>query len=193
MSNFSKILQKKTLRWEILTKRKKLSARDVAVKSKVIENKLIKFLEKKDFKYFLIYLSVNNEVLTSDIIDYLVDSGKKVYLPAFLKQDDIWIISEFKNFDDLESGLFNIYQPKNPKFVDAELIQAAILPGVAFDKKGSRLGYGKGVYDKLLAGFSGLKIGLAFDFQIVDGTVRESHDLIVDMVVGENSIINNTT
>ena len=192
MPNFSEMLQKKTLRQEILTKRKKLLAQGVTVKSKIIENNLIKFLEEKDFKYFLIYLPVNNEVLTTDIIDYLVKSKKKVYLPAFLKQD-VWIISEFKNFNDLEPGPFNIYQPKNPRLVDLELIQAAILPGVAFDKKGVRLGYGKGVYDKLLAGFGGLKIGLAYDFQIVDAISAESHDLIVDMVVGENSIISNIT
>ena len=193
MPNFSEMLQKKTLRQEILTKRKKLLAQGVTVKSKIIENNLIKFLKKKEFSHFLIYLPVNNEVLTNDIIDYLVESGKKVSLPTFLKQDDVWIISEFKNFNDLEPGPFNIYQPKNPRLVDLELIQAAILPGVAFDKKGVRLGYGKGVYDKLLAGFGGLKIGLAYDFQIVDAISAESHDLIVDMVVGENSIISNIT
>lgn len=192
MSNYSKILQKKTLRQEILTKREKLPARDVIAKSKIIENKFIKFLEKKDFNYILAYLPVNNEVLTRDIIDYLVKSGKKVYLPAFLKQDD-WIICEFKNFDDLEQGAFNIPQPKKPRPVDVELIEAVILPGVAFDKRGVRLGYGKGVYDKLLVGFGGLKIGLAYDFQIAEKVSKESHDLIVDMVITENSTITNTT
>ena len=64
-------------------------------------------------------------------------------------------------------------------------MEVAIIPGLAFGKNDTRLGYGKGVYDQLLANFKGLKIGLAYDFQIVDKLPKERHDLKMDMVLTE--------
>ena len=174
--------QKDIVRRELLTMRKKLSTDDITRKSGIIERKLNKFLSKIDFNHILVYSPVNNEVLTIDIIDFLIRSQKKIYLPAYLKTEDSWILSEFKHFDDLEPGPFKILQPKNLVPVNVGLIEVAILPGVAFDKNGIRLGYGKGVYDKLLPDFKGLKIGMAFDFQIVDKIASAKHDLVMDVV-----------
>lgn len=186
-------IQKNTIRRQLLTKRGNLKKGEVIAKSRTIEKKLIDFFSKKDFSHFLVYNSVNNEVRTDDIFEHLIRSRKKIYLPTYIKTEDTWVPAEFKDFNDLESGPFKILQPKNPRSDDLQLIEVVILPGVAFDKQGVRLGYGKGVYDKLLADFRGLKIGLAYDFQIVEKISAESHDLIVDMVVGENSIINSVT
>ena len=63
------------------------------------------------------------------------------------------------------------------------------MPGIAFDKSGHRLGYGKGIYDQLLTDFSGVKIGLAYDFQIVDKAPHEQHDLKIDLLISENKIL----
>ncbi|OGD98620.1 5-formyltetrahydrofolate cyclo-ligase [Candidatus Curtissbacteria bacterium RIFCSPLOWO2_01_FULL_38_11b] len=174
--------QKEIVRRELLIMRKKLSTDDVIRKSGIIEKKLINFLSKIDFSHILVYSPVNNEVLISDIADFLIRSQKKIYLPAYLKTEDSWILSEFKHFDDLEFGPFKILQPKNSMPVELGIIEVAILPSVALDKQGIRLGYGRGVYDKLLADFKGLKIGMAFDFQIVDKIASAKHDLVMDVV-----------
>ena len=72
-------------------------------------------------------------------------------------------------------------------------MDVSIIPGVAFDKKGVRLGYGKGVFDRLLAKSQAFKIGLAYDFQIVDELPREKHDLVMDIVESEKKVFGDVT
>jgi len=72
----------------------------------------------------------------------------------------------------------------NPKDIDL-----AFIPGLAFSEDGLRLGYGKGVYDRLLTNTKALKFGVCFDFQIIDNFSSESHDLRVDFIITERRII----
>lgn len=73
-----------------------------------------------------------------------------------------------------------------------EKIDLFIIPGVAFDKNGNRLGRGRGFYDKLLAGKNTVKIGLAFEKQIVDTVPRTDHDIQMDFVVTERGVYGKT-
>lgn len=100
-----------------------------------------------------------------------------------------YAITSFTNWQDIEESPYQILQPKNQSPIHPEIIDVAIIPGVAFDINGTRVGYGKGVFDKLLANSKALKIGLAYDFQMLEKPIaKESHDVTVDMVVSEKSI-----
>lgn len=87
----------------------------------------------------------------------------------------------------LEFGAFHIEEPTGDNVVSADEIELVIVPGVAFDRKGNRLGRGKGFYDRLLNSTKAAKIGVAYDFQIVDEMPTEPHDVSMDMVISPNS------
>ncbi|OGE00801.1 5-formyltetrahydrofolate cyclo-ligase, partial [Candidatus Curtissbacteria bacterium RIFCSPLOWO2_02_FULL_40_11] len=137
---------------------------------------------------YLIYLPTKNEVDTKLLIHFLIQNRKNIYVPALVEND--WTISQFKSLDGLVKNKYKTLQPKKISAVSSNKIDVAIVPGVAFDKKGVRLGYGKGVYDNLLKKFKGLKIGLAYEFQIVERLPAESHDLKTDLIVTEKQVVN---
>lgn len=89
----------------------------------------------------------------------------------------------------LELGSFFIEEPTGNDVVDPEDIEMIIVPAVAFDRNCSRLGRGKGFYDRLLAATRATKIGIGYDFQLVDELPTEPHDIRMDMVITQSAII----
>ena len=142
-----------------------------------------------DKKRIAAYLAINNEVDTREIIDKLIERGSTIFIPAYFMQNHQYHFAKFNGWKDLEKGPKGIWQPANSKPVDPKNLEVAILPGVVFSKKGVRLGYGKGVFDRLLSDSFALKIGLAYNFQIVDKLPKEKHDLVMDLVVTEKRVI----
>jgi 5-formyltetrahydrofolate cyclo-ligase len=182
------MISKSSLRRELLRKRAALEGFAVISKSNLIFKNLISLKEITSAHNFLVYLPVYNEVDTRLVIDYLKAQNSSVFVPAFSKIDNIYKVVKFSGFDNLEHGPYKIPQPKKLEVVDADTIDVALIPGVGFDSSGVRLGYGKAVYDKLLNNFRGLKIGLAYDFQIIDKIPEEKHDLKMNAVVSEKKI-----
>ena len=88
----------------------------------------------------------------------------------------------------LELGAFHIEEPTGNNVVDISEIEMIVVPGVAYDRKGNRLGRGKGFYDRLLAETKATKIGVAYDFQLVEEIPAESHDVAMDIVITPASI-----
>jgi 5-formyltetrahydrofolate cyclo-ligase len=83
-----------------------------------------------------------------------------------------------------EESFFGILEPKTGKLVDPAEIDFAIIPGVAFDKKGNRLGRGKGFYDRTLHKLTrAIKVGIAYEFQLIDSVPVSEHDIPVDKVI----------
>lgn len=89
----------------------------------------------------------------------------------------------------LELGSFHIEEPTGTNTVDAEEIELIIVPAVAFDKKGHRLGRGKGFYDRLLGQTKATKIGIGYEFQVMDEIPTEPHDVAMDIVITEQTTI----
>lgn len=191
---------KRELRKQYLVLRKKLSKDAARVKSSLICAKLVKLKQLEEAQSVGAYLPVKGEVDTKEIIEFLKSYRKKVFLPKFA--NDNWGFAQFSYWDKLEKGPFGILQPtelvdtpdvsKNAALHTSGVkldLDVAIFPGVAFDQKGVRLGYGKGVFDKLLAKSKAFKIGLAYDFQIVDKLPKEEHDLAMDLVITEKRVI----
>lgn len=180
---------KKVIREEYIKKRLGLTDKEVILKSRQIFQKIEEtsgLLEKKGFG---VYLAVKNEVDTKNLIDKLITEKKEVYLPGFFEREKAYFFVKFSGWKELEAGYFGILQPKGGKKADIKKIDLIFIPGVAFDKKGVRLGWGTGTYDRLLKDSKALKVGLAYDFQVVDDLVYDEHDIRVDMIVTEKRVV----
>jgi len=181
---------KETLKSEILEKRKNLSKEEIKEKSSIIKKKLYSLAEFKKSKNILFYVSFNNEVDTIGIIKELLNgNSKKIIVPYVEKDNPILQLSELKNIDELKEGSFGILEPKKIRKFDAEKVDLVIVPGIAFDKNGHRVGYGYGYYDRFLKNLNVTKIGFAFDFQLVNKIPNGKHDVAMDVVITESRII----
>jgi len=182
---------KTLIRTELLKKRNNLSESNKLNFSDKIKKTLFDLSEYKKAKTILCYMPVNNEV---DIISLIKDSlknKKRVALPRVNKKEHSIEVFEIKNIDnDLEIGCYNILEPKfENKRLNYSDIDLILVPGVAFDCHGFRIGYGKGYYDGLLKNTNATKIALAYEFQVHDTLPSESHDVCVDKIITENRVI----
>lgn len=133
------------------------------------------------------YYSLPDEVCTHQLIDSLVADGKTVLLPKVIDEETMtWY--PYHSAQDLKEGAFHIMEPagvtKEPSFCCDNLCYAILVPGVAFDTAGHRLGRGRGYYDRFLASHPELyKIGVCFDFQKVPEVPSDEYDIPVDEVI----------
>ena len=89
----------------------------------------------------------------------------------------------------MQKGSYNIYEPQGETFTDLVSIDAAIIPGVSFDRHGNRLGRGKGYYDRFLKKLNTFKIGICFSFQISDEIPHDEHDIAMDEIWTEEGYV----
>lgn len=129
----------------------------------------------------LAYWSMDDEVYTHDFVNKW--AGSKTLLLPCVKGDEL----ELRYFDGeewLQPGEgYAIPEPVGELFTDWGKIDLILVPGVAFDKFGNRLGRGKGYYDKVLKQTEAYKLGVCFDFQLVERVPVEPHDVKMDRVV----------
>ncbi|MEM2137974.1 MAG: phosphoribosylglycinamide formyltransferase [Candidatus Anstonellaceae archaeon] len=142
-------------------------------------------------KTLLVYSSKGSEVHTDGIIQSALSLGKSVVLPVTKKEEKSLELYRIASISELVPGAFGIMEPpQKPEMrISPEKIDLAIVPGVSFDRRGHRIGYGMGYYDSLLAQTSCKKIGLAYDLQIAAHVPNEPHDVAVDMIVTESEVI----
>ena len=179
---------KEGLRKNLLRKRLGISTSVTSLKSQAIAKQLLAIAKIRNKNNFSAYLSINNEVDTKRIIDSLIQKEANIFVPAFLATNNDYLFTRFNGWQNLEEGPKGILQPQIIESFDSLLIEVAILPGLAFSKDGVRLGYGKGVFDRLLSKSKAIKIGLAYDFQIVKMIKKETHDLLMNLVVTEKKV-----
>jgi 5-formyltetrahydrofolate cyclo-ligase len=181
---------KEKLRKEIKEKRIKQTKEENRKKSKEIKEKLFSLKQYKDAKTILFYVSYNGEVFTHEMIKEALKE-KKVVVPITNKKYYSLILSELKNWNDLKEGSYGILEPEEDciKKVSIDENYLIIVPGVAFDCKGNRLGHGKGYYDRLLKDTNAPIIALAFEFQIMEKIPTDEHDKPVDIIITEKRIV----
>jgi 5-formyltetrahydrofolate cyclo-ligase len=184
---------KQTLKAEIYEKRNALSDEEIKEKSDKIKNNLLSLDEFKNSKNIMFYVSFNKEVDTHKLIkDLLNEKDKTVLVPYTVKNDLRLNVSELKDFNELELNDFGILEPKEPyiREFNPDKIDIVIVPGMVFDKTGHRIGYGYGYYDRFLKAIKNiLKIGLAYDLQLVEKIQEEEHDVPMDIIVTDKEII----
>jgi 5-formyltetrahydrofolate cyclo-ligase len=163
-------------------------------KTEAIAKRLFEFANFLESKIVLFYMNKKHEIVTLNMIKISFELGKILILPAFDAGKHEMQLFKVDNVDaDLKNGPRAILEP-NPdvcKMVPIEHIDLAIIPGIAFDEKGGRIGYGKGYYDRLIPKLSitTRKVAFAFESQIVQQIPMESHDKFVDIIITENRII----
>ena len=180
---------KTKLRAIYLKKRLLLTPDEIQQKSRQISEKILHSKQIENKKVIACYLSVNNEPDLKEVIVHFLKAKKNIVVPAFFEKLRQYIFVKLSSLNNLKIGPYQIPQPSKLLPVDSIKIELALLPGLAFSEGGLRLGYGKGVYDRLLANSSTFKIGVCYDFQIINHFKSEPHDIKVDFIVSENRII----
>lgn len=135
------------------------------------------------YKVIMLYSALPDEVPTQTLMAALVAQGKTVLLPRVINEKDMEL-RRYTGSQDLQAGAYGIMEPTGERFTDNEAIDVAIVPGMAFDTEGHRLGRGKGYYDRFLSHVPYLyKIGLCFSWQIVDCVPCDEHDIVMDEII----------
>ena len=185
------LLDKKLTRQTVLKQRR---AYTVAEKIPA-EQLMLKFLQ--DWEVFRqaetihIFISKADEPDTAIIIESAWESGKKVAVPCVLPGTFELFHSQLKSFENLCSGALGVLEP-SPEVriaMTPESFDLVIIPGVAFDRHGGRLGYGKGYYDRFLEQTCAFRLAIAFDFQVIEKVPTEKHDVLMNGILTEAGII----
>lgn len=183
------VVDKHEIRTEILKLRAAHPETERISKSAEIEKRLFSIREFAAAKSMLFYASKSDEVQTKGMITRALSEGKRVALPIVREQD--LVLSEIRSFEGLIGGKFGILEPKIVVPVEPGKIEAVIVPGVAFDEQGNRIGFGKGYYDRLLKrlGKNVQRIGLAYEFQVVPKIPAGEWDIPIHLIVTEKRTI----
>jgi 5-formyltetrahydrofolate cyclo-ligase len=187
-------VSKSLLRKKILALRRSQSPQAIAKKSDEIKRKLLGTAQFSEAETILFYLALADEVQTEKMVEESLKLGKRVAVPLIDSQNNQILISQLKNPKrELEPGTLGILQPKKNSYrpLNVEELELVIVPGIAFDKKGNRLGFGKGFYDRFLKRVPDRtkSIALAFELQLVDDIRPQPHDAPVDYIITEKKII----
>ncbi len=187
---------KKEIRESIIQEKMKFPEVLVKEKSLAIFNilKETDFYRKADNIMVYITLENENEVSTEPIIDDLFDRGKRIFVPLTVHKTKALIVSELKDLEkDLKVGNFGVMEPKKEttRPVDPSILDLVIVPGVAFDKRGFRIGHGAGYYDRFLPRLSEktATVSIAFDMQLIDEVPICCHDIAVKYIMTEKRLI----
>ncbi len=161
-----------------------------------VENRLFEFANFIESKIPLLYLNNGNEVPTRKIIEKSLNFDKIVVLPKFYNGNGKSQFKLFKIDDpnrDLKPGPTGVLEPDDSKCkaVPVDRLDIAIIPGIALDEKGGRIGTGKGNYDRLIPRLpvTTRKVALVLETQIVPQIPMQSHDKHVDIVISEKRVI----
>lgn len=185
---------KKLLRDKILTIRESMNTNEVKQKSRLIYERLIGTEEYYKSINIFTYLNFKNEVKTNYIIDNGIKSSKNIYIPLCNTVIKELIICKMDSWESLTLSSFGILEPKpdSIKIGNRKFIDLAIVPGIVFDRKGNRVGYGAGYYDKFFASLKNdiTKIGICYSFQLVDSIIPSSYDIPMDYIITEEETVN---
>ena len=177
-------MNKEEIRKNMKYLRNKLSQEEIKKKSNAIQTSLLELLQNIKYDSLFIYNSFKSEVSTKELIKCLYTS-KNVYLPK-ITENKMYTIHYTKS-SILEKNSFGIEEPTGHHCDIDNFV--CILPLLAVDNKGNRIGFGKGYYDKFLENKNCIKIGLCYDFQIIKGIPYNKYDIPLDIIISEKRII----
>jgi 5-formyltetrahydrofolate cyclo-ligase len=185
--NFAK--RKRTLRERAHANRRRQERKDEL--SREIVARFMQLSEYRAAKTVMFYLDVRTEVRTRHDLQAALDSAKKIVVPWCLNGE--LELFHLENIDELKTGMYKILEPRSElqevksKSVAVAELDLIMVPGVAFDRRGARMGHGKGYYDKLLrhARRDAPLVAIAFECQLFAGIPTENHDIFMDKILTE--------
>ncbi|TCP52395.1 5-formyltetrahydrofolate cyclo-ligase [Tumebacillus sp. BK434] len=185
-------MEKQALRKHLLALRQNLSREARAPLDAAILQRVIELPEVQAAQTILLYLDFRGEVESDGMIEHCLAHGKTPVAPVTLKEERQMIPVRITSLADLRMGAYGIREPLHlPELeVPVTAIDLVILPGVGFDRKGGRLGYGGGYYDRFLPKLRPEvpKIAVAYELQVVENVPMEPHDTLLDALVTEQGI-----
>ncbi len=149
--------------------------------NRVIFQKLMELPEYQQAKLILTYVSFRDEVDTMELIKYSLEVGKRVAVPRCEGKNITFYA--IQSMDDLEIGSYGIPEPKQDEMIDDFSNSICLVPGIAFDRKKNRIGYGAGFYDRFLEHYPGMKIGLTYKECVCEIIDCDEYDIKMDIVV----------
>jgi 5-formyltetrahydrofolate cyclo-ligase len=186
--------EKAALRVMMIALRRSLSEQSREAMSMAISRHLLALPEVVNARHIHVYLSIpgSAEVGTSAIIEGLASMGKLLSVPV-IRNGEL-LTAAFEKGSALRPAQFGQPEPDEVKVADESNLDMVLMPLLAFDERGHRIGYGKGFYDRflrrlLLKGITPCRIGLSFLQQKVDAVPADSRDELLDGVVHEHGII----
>ncbi|MBD7911936.1 MULTISPECIES: 5-formyltetrahydrofolate cyclo-ligase [Clostridium] len=185
-------MDKKEIRKEIILKRDKIEEKD----KKEFDRKIKDILKSSDYyrkaKNIFIYIGFGSEINTAEYINEFLEEGKNIFLPRIDLSKKVMDAVEIHSLEDLKKNKFGILEPgKDEAVIDKNLLDLIIVPGVAFDLWGGRVGYGGGYYDKYMSDIdeSIHRLALCYQFQVLKELPKEKHDIKINEIITENGLI----
>ena len=184
-------LEKNDFRQTLLKKRQLIT--ETAINDAGIQ--MLKILKNLDFfkkaNSIHIFISKKYEPNTRGIIKFCWEMSKIVNVPCVIPETEELFHSELNSFNDLSKGAFGVLEPSPKKRIASkpESFDLVIVPGLAFDINGGRIGYGKGFYDRFLVQTRAFRLALAFDFQVFENIPTELHDIPMNGIITESKKI----
>ncbi len=181
-------MDKKALRRHYKAVRDSITDNEKSFADKRIFDFFVKSRYFDEFSTFLVYVSYSTEADTHNIINYLLQNKKRVAVPYC--NGSVMTFYEINSLDDLVSGAFGIPTVNTENAMEIKYYSGClcIVPALAFDRKGNRLGYGGGYYDRFLAANKVTTLGLCFEKCLAEELPAESFDEKIDSVLTENTL-----
>ena len=151
------------------------------------------FLESNIYKTantIMLYYPLGNEMDTSCIFKNALKDGKTVAFPVTDTETNDLTAVLADSDTHFSKGGYKIFEPESDSVIDKFKIDVVIVPGIAFDKKGNRIGFGKGCYDRFLKEINAIKIGFGYEFQMNNEILADRFDIRMDYLICENGLVN---
>jgi 5-formyltetrahydrofolate cyclo-ligase len=180
-------MDKKEIRSSMIEKLKMIPAEERDIKSKLITEKLIQTKVWNKARIIATTMSMEHEVNTSFLIQAAWNEDKTIVVPKCIHKTKEMKFYKITSFSDLEKGYFDILEPKVEQCVEIvkDDIDLIIVPGVAYTKEGSRIGYGGGYFDRYLENYQKDILSLAFQCQMTTKLPFEQHDIHIPLIIND--------
>ena len=181
-------IQKLKLRKKIKFERTQIPTDVFNARGLLIKNHLLSLITNRNITTIHCFISIKRlfEVDTYALINELLLLGKNVIVP--IMNSDELSHSELISLEEINLNQWGVMEPKTRICTNLDTIEIILVPSLALDKKGNRLGYGKGYYDKFLTSIKALKIGLVFEDFVYDTIPFDNHDVKLNGFVTEKGI-----
>ncbi|WP_042345954.1 5-formyltetrahydrofolate cyclo-ligase [Bacillus massiliigorillae] len=178
-------MNKKAIQEEARAKLASMTQEDFDQKCRAIENHLFQLDIWKQARTIGLTISNSREIHTKNIIEKAWKEGKKVAIPKCNPSDRSMMFRFFNDFSQLESVYYDLLEPIMEETVEAgtDDLELMIVPGVVFDERGFRIGYGGGYYDRYLEAFKGPTVSLLLPTQLVSEIPRNQYDIPVQTLI----------
>ena len=181
--------QKQALRTKLRAMRKSLSPETQKLAGEAVREKVLALEAYKRAKTVMAYIACRGELDVSPVIDEILSSGRTLLLPR-CEAGGTLTARIITSPEALLPGAYGIPEPaEDAEIAPPESIDLILVPGLAFDREGARLGQGGGYYDRLLSKTGAVKVGICHEAALIDCVPREAHDIRMDAVITPTALI----